>query len=73
MKPDNNIDRVATKARNAEALLYWQAINTHTNHRTFVDEIDLPMFERENNVGMTWLLTPVLDLSIVDVNGNHRS
>jgi hypothetical protein len=73
MKPDNNIDRVATKARNAGALLYWQAINTNTNHRTFVDEVDLPMFERENNVGMTWLLTPVLDLSVVDVNGNHRS
>ena len=73
MKPDNNIDRVATKARNAGALLYWQAINTTTNYRTFVDEADLPMFERENNVGMTWLLTPVLDLSIVDVNGNHRS
>lgn len=73
MKPDNNIDRVATKARNAGALLYWQAINTHTNHRTFVDEEDLPMFERENNVGMTWLLTPVLDLSVIDVNGNYRS
>lgn len=73
MKPDNNIDRVATKARNAGALLYWQAINTNTNQRTFVDEVDLPMFERENNVGMTWLLTPVLDLSVVDVNGNSRS
>lgn len=72
MKPDNNIDRVTNKARKADAILYWQAINTKTNYRTFVDEPDLASFERENNVGLTWMLTPVLDLSVVDYNGNPK-
>lgn len=72
MKPDNNIDRVTNKALRHNAVLYWQAINTNSGYRTFVDEPDLPAFERENNVGLTWMLTPVLDLSIVDYNGNPK-
>lgn len=70
MKPDNNLDRVTNKARQYDAVLYWQAINTQTGRLTYVDEIDLPEFERANNVGLTWMLSPILDRNVVDYNGN---
>jgi hypothetical protein len=72
-KPDNNIDRVVYRARQADAILYWQCVDTTSNKLTYVDDVDLPAFERENNLGMRWLITPVLDLSVVDYNGNPRS
>jgi hypothetical protein len=75
-KPDNNIDRVVYRARQNNAILYWQCVNYDgTSHKnvTYVDDIDLPAYERQNNVGMRWLITPVLDLTIVDYNGNPRS
>jgi hypothetical protein len=76
MKPDNNIDRVVYRARQNNAILYWQCVNCDDlSHKTvtYVDDIDLPEYERQNNVGMRWLITPVLDLNIVDYNGNARS
>lgn len=72
-KPDNNIDRIVYKARQADAILYWQCVNQSEGRVTYVDDIDLPSFERQNNVGMRWLITPVLDLNIVDYNGNLKS
>lgn len=75
MKPDNNIDRVVHRARQNNAILYWQCVNYGDTHNrvTYVDDEDLPVFERDNNVGMTWLITPILDLTVVDINGNLRS
>ncbi len=73
MKPDNNIDRVVYRARQNDAILYWQCVDQSAGKVTFVDDIDLPAFERQNNVGMRWLITPVLDLNVVDYNGNARS
>ena len=72
-KPDNNIDRLVYRAREHDAILYWQCVDQNTGKLTYVDDEDLPLFERQNNVGMTWLITPVLDLNVVDYNGNPRS
>jgi hypothetical protein len=75
MKPDNNIDRVVHRARQSNAILYWQCVNydgTADKRLTYVDDADLPAFERQNNVGMRWLITPVLNLAIVDFNGNAK-
>lgn len=68
MKADNNIDRVVNNARRSDAILYWQCVDHRTNRLTYVDDIDLPSFEREG----VWLITPVLDLSKVDINGVSR-
>jgi hypothetical protein len=76
MKPDNNIDRVVYRARQNDAILYWQCVSTTDEEFrcvTYVDDIDLPVYERENNLGMRWLITPILDRNIVDYNGNLRS
>lgn len=73
MKPDNNIDRVVYRARQNDAILYWQCVDQNAGRVTYVDDEDLPSFERENNASTRWLITPVLDLTVVDINGNPRS
>lgn len=72
-RADNNINRVVERAKRfGHTPLYWQAVDQSTGVVTFVDEVDLHLFERENNVGMTWLITPVFDLTQVDYNGYPR-
>ena len=68
MRADNNIGRVIERARANNAIMYWQCVNHDEGRLTFVDHEDLTAFEREGK----WLITPVLDLSIVDVNGVAR-
>lgn len=72
-RADNNINRVVERAkRYGHAPMYWQAVDQSTGTLTFVDEVDLHLFERENNMGIKWLITPVFDLSKVDYNGYPR-
>jgi hypothetical protein len=68
MRADNNIGRVIARAQANDAILYWQCVNQQENRLTFVDHEDITAFEREG----TWLITPVLDLSVVDINGVLR-
>jgi hypothetical protein len=67
-KPDNNMFRVTNRALANDAVLYWQAVNHRTNELTYVDHEDLNAFEREGK----WIITPVLDLNKVDINGFLR-
>lgn len=68
MRADNNIGRVVARAQANNAIMYWQCVNHDENVLTFVDHEDLTAFEREG----TWLITPVLDLQRVDINGVAR-
>lgn len=72
-RPDNNINRVVERARkNGCEPLYWRAFDIRNNTYAYVDNDELPSFERENNVGLKWALTPVFDDTIVDYNGYLR-
>ena len=71
---DNNIDRVIQRAKGYGFVpAYYQCVDHNTGRLTYVDEIDLPAFERENNVGITWLITPIFDREECDINGYPRS
>ena len=70
-RPDNNIFRVMDRAsRNGAEVLCWLAINQDERKLTFVDHEDYALFDRQNNVGIKWFLSPVYDRTIVDYNGN---
>lgn len=68
MRADNNIGRVIARAQKHDAIKYWQCVNHDLNVLTYVDHEDITAFEREG----IWLITPVLDLDVVDVNGVLR-
>lgn len=67
---DNNIDRVIQRAKSFGFVpAYYQCVNHSTGELTYVDEIDLHIFERANNVGITWLITPIFNREECDING----
>ena len=70
---DNDICRVVERARrNGVPPVAWQCVNTVTGDVSIVDEDVLHCYERDNNVGLLWRISPVLDLSLCDINGNLR-
>lgn len=70
---DNNIDRVIQRAKSFGFVpTYYQCVNHDTHELTYVDEVDLHLFERENNVGLRWLITPMFDRKECDINGFPR-
>lgn len=70
---DNDLSRVVDRARrNGVPPVAWQCVNTGTGDIVIVDEDDLLWFERANNIGLAWRISPVLDLALCDINGNLR-
>ena len=68
---DNDLARCVERARKGGVKpKYWQAVNTITERLTYVDEDDLLEFERENNVGLMWRISPIFDRTLCDINGN---
>lgn len=67
---DNNLNRVVERARAyGFKPAYWQCVNTNDGTLTYVDEVDLPEFERANNIGLTWLISPIFNREECDING----
>lgn len=70
---DNDLSRVVDRARRNEVPpVAWQCVNCDTGDIVIVDESDLLSFERANNIGLMWRISPVLDLNLCDINGNLR-
>lgn len=68
---DNDLNRCVERARkHGIEPAYWQCVNTVSGHVTYSDTVDLHLFERENNVGLTWLISPIFDRNLCDINGN---
>lgn len=70
---DNNLNRVIERAKSyGFKPAYYQCVNTQTGQLTYVDEVDLVSFERENNIGLTWLISPIFNREECDINGFPR-
>jgi hypothetical protein len=68
---DNDLNRCVERARkNGFAPAFWQCVNTVSGVLTYCDTEDLHLFERDNNVGLTWLISPMFDRTQCDINGN---
>lgn len=68
---DNDLARCVERARKGGVKpKCWQVINTETEHLTYVEEDDLLSFERDNNVGLAWRISPIFDRRLCDINGN---
>lgn len=67
---DNNLDRVIQRAKSfGFKPAYYQCVNHTTGTLTYVDEEDLHLFERDNNVGVSWLISPIFNREECDING----
>lgn len=67
---DNDLARCVERARkDGVKPRCWQVINTVTEHVTYIEEEDLLPFERDNNVGLMWRISPIFDRSLCDING----
>ena len=68
---DNDLNRCVERARKGGVSpAFWQCVNTTTGQLTYVDMEDLHTFERANNIGLTWLISPIFDRNLCDINGN---
>lgn len=67
---DNDFVRVLDRARKfGFKPAYFMCIDTVTERVTFVDECDLAGFERENNIGLRWRISPIFNREECDING----
>ena len=67
---DNDFVRVIDRARKfGFKPAYFMCIDTVTERVTFVDECDLHEFERENNIGLRWRISPIFNREECDING----
>lgn len=70
MKPDNDTNRIVERAKaHGFEPLYWLVIDSTTETHHYVDTWDLPRYERENNVGLRYRISPVFDRTQVNYNG----
>lgn len=67
---DNDLNRVVERAKRygikPEA---WLCVSTETDDIHVVPESGLAPYERANNVGLRWRISPLFNREVADING----